>query len=187
MRNLCLLALILVLSACKAIKVENGEVPDDYRAMAQGYMGTYAGTLDGVSASVTLTLDGRKVLLSYKDANGTDMIGAPCDSKIGNLQTVSVSKTRSLDASSPVTYKLDSATFAFDPNRCWGSVSGREVVLDFSRKAAGHIRVGTSILINQEFQRDCRIDPGNPRSGVPPHEVCDQVPKSIYSSGHFLK
>jgi hypothetical protein len=178
------LALLFALSACKEIKVKDGEVPDEYRAMAQAYMGTYSGVMEGSRATVTLALQGRKVVLTYKDANGTDILDPRCDSKIGNLQSVGVSKVRNLTGQAPAAYKLDSATFAFDANRCWGSVEGREVVLDFSKKAA-HIRVDASILLREEWQRDCRINPGFPRGGLPPSEICNQQPIATFATGRF--
>jgi len=180
-----LLVCALALSGCKTIQVKNGEVPDEYRAMAQAYMGTYAGSMNGFDGALTLALSGRKVVLSYRDADGsTDILDARCASRIGNLQTVEVSKVKSLDGS--VSYKLDSAVFAFDPNRCWGSVDGREIVLDFTKKSA-HVRVDASILARQDYRRECRIDPGNPRQGIPPHEFCNDVPYYSYMTGQFQK
>lgn len=180
-----LLAAALCLSACKTIKVENGEVPDEYRAMAQAYMGTYEGSMNGAQGALTLALNGRKVVLSYRDASGsTDILDPRCSSRIGLLESVEVSKEKALDGS--VSYKLNSASFAFDPNRCWGWVDGRDVVLDFTKKK-NHVRIDTSILIRQETQRNCRIDPGNPRAGIPPREICDNVPIMSYSTGRFQK
>lgn len=180
-----LIACALLLSACKTIKVENGEVPDEYRAMAQAYMGTYQGSFNGFKGAITLALSGRKVILTYKDASGSsDILDARCNSRFGDLESVNVSKDKS--SGSKTTYKLDSAVFAFDPNRCWGSVDGRDVVLDFSKKN-GHTRVDVSILYRQDYERRCRIDPGNPRAGVPPHEYCDNVPVTSYLTGRFQR
>lgn len=182
-----LLACALLLSACKTIKVENGEVPDEYRAMAQAYMGTYTGSFDGERGALTIALSGRKVVLSYRDASGsTDILDARCSSRFGDLETVNVSKDKSASSGGKTVYKLDGASFAFDPNRCWGSVDGRQVALDFSKKN-GRTRVDVSILYRQDFERRCRIDPGNPRAGVPPHEYCDNVPVTQYLTGRFQK
>jgi hypothetical protein len=183
-----MLACALLLSACKTIKVDKGEVPDEYRAMAQAYMGTYAGSFNGGSGTLTLALVGRKVVLSYKDASGTssDILDARCDSRFGNLETVTVSKDKAASTGGKTAYKLDSATIAFDPNRCWGSVDGREIALDFSKKN-GHTRLDASMIYRQEYERQCRIDPGNPRAGVPPHEYCDEVPVTRYLTGRFQR
>ena len=183
-----ILACALSLSACKTIKVEKGEVPDEYRAMAQAYMGTYSGSFNGENGSLTLALSGRKVVLSYKSETGapSDIIDARCDSKFGDLQDVTVSKDKSASSSTKTVYKLDSATVAFDPNRCWGSVDGREITLDFSQKK-GRTRVDASIIFRQDFERQCRIDPGNPRAGLPPREYCDNVPVTRYLTGRFQK
>ena len=180
-----LLVCALALSACKTINVKDGEVPDDYRAMAQAYMGSYAGSMNGVAGTITLALNGRKVVLSFKDSRGsTDILDARCSSRIGDVQTVSVSKVKALDGA--VSYKLDSASFAFDPNRCWGSVDGRELVLDFKNKS-GHTRVDVSLLMRQEFRRDCRIGGGNPSQGLPPGQYCQDIPMSTYANGRFQR
>ena len=178
------LAMFFALSACKEIKVTNGEVPDEYRAMAQSYIGTYKGLMDGRPATLTLALNNRKVVLSYKDANGRDLLDPRCKSKIGNLESVSVSKVRASADSEPIAYKLDSAKFAFDANRCWGTVEGREVVLNFTKKQT-RIRVDAVILVREDLQRNCRIESGNPRGGLPPSEICDQQPVATYASGRF--
>ena len=170
---------LLALSACKEVKVENGEVPDQYRDMAKAYMGTYKGKMDGDAGAVTLALNGRKVVMTYKDARGTDILDPMCSSVIGQLKSVKVAKDGKV-------YKLEAATFAFEPGHCWGDVDGREVVLNFKKKEP-QIQVGASILLRQEWQERCRIEPGNPRAGQPPREVCDNVPIVSYSSGKFVK
>ena len=171
--------MIFALSACKEVKVENGEVPDQYREMAKAYMGTYAGKMNGNAGAVTLALNGRKVVMTYKDPQGSDILDPMCKSAIGRLKSVKVSKDGKV-------YKLDSATFAFEPGNCWADVDGREVALSFKTKAP-QIQMSASIILRQEWQEQCRIEPGNPRGGLPPREVCDNVPVVSYSSGKFAK
>jgi hypothetical protein len=155
--------------------------------MAQAYMGTYAGSFNGDRGSLTLAFSGRKVVVTYRDASGsTDILDARCNSRFGDLVSVDVSKDKSASSGGKAVYKLDSATVEFDPNRCWGSVDGRAIVLDFSRKN-GRTRVDASILYRQDYERRCRIDPGNPRAGVPPHEYCENVPVTQYLTGRFQK
>lgn len=174
---------VLAFTACKEIKVENGEVPDQYRDAAKAYTGVYKGKMDGDAGQVTVALSGRKVVVTYKDAEGTDILEPACKSQIGLLTKVKASKDGK-------TYKLDQATFAFEPNNCWPSVDGRELTLDFKKKESKgvtQIQMSASILLRQEWQQNCHIEPGNPRAGVPPREVCDQVPVTTWSTGKFTK
>jgi hypothetical protein len=178
--KLALLALATITSfACKEQKVPNGEIPDEYVKSAQKYMGYYGGKMEGHRGVLKFSMLGRKVVVDYKDERGTDILDPRCSSKIGDLLAVKVDKKDS-------GYVLERATFAFDPNYCWPSVQGREVVFDFKENST-QIRVNASILLEQEWERDCRIDPGNPGAGIPPRQVCTQQPMTHFASGRFTR
>lgn len=169
----------LALLACKEQKVPNGEIPDEYVKAAQKYMGFYGGKMEGNRGVLKFVLQGKKVLVEYSDSRGHDILDPRCDSKIGDLLSVKVDKKST-------GYVLERATFAFDPNFCWPSVQGREVVFDFNENST-QIRVNASILLEQEWERDCRIDPGNPSAGIPPRQVCTQQPIAHFASGRFTR
>lgn len=169
----------VAMTACKEVKVENGEVPDEYRALAAQYMGTYSGSMDRVPGAITFAFVGRKVVATYQNNSGNDILNPRCESRIGNLLGVTVE-----GGGSKGDVRLTAAKFAFDPNYCWPSVKGRELVVSF-RNVNGALRANASILIDETFERRCRIIPGNPSARIPPREVCDMQPISQYSSGRF--
>lgn len=178
--KLALLSLsTLALIACKEQKVPNGEIPDEYAKAAQKYMGFYGGKMEGHRGVLKFSMNGKKAVVQFSDSRGNDLIDPRCQSKIGDLLSVKVDKKGSA-------YVLERATFAFDPNYCWPSVQGRQVVFDFNENSS-QIRVNVSILLEQEWERDCRIDPGNPGAGIPPREVCTQQPVTRFASGRFTR
>ena len=169
----------LSLLACKEQKVPNGEIPDEYARAAQKYMGFYGGKMQDQRGVLKFSMQGKKVVAQFADSRGNDIIDPRCESKIGDLLSVKVAQKGS-------SYVLERATFAFDPNYCWPSVQGREVVFDFNENSS-QIRVNASILLEQEWERDCRIDPGNPGRGVPPQQICTQQPLTRFASGRFTR
>jgi len=169
----------LSLLACKEQKVPNGEIPDEYVRAAQKYMGFYAGKMQDHRGVLKFSMQGKKVVAQFADDRGRDILDPRCESKIGDLVSVKVAQKGS-------NYVLERATFAFDPNYCWPSVHGREVVFDFSENSS-QLRVNASILLEEDLQRDCRIDPGNPGRGVPPQQVCTDQPSDRFATGRFTR
>ncbi len=165
--------------SCKEQKVPNGEIPDEYVKAAQKYMGFYSGKMEGNRGVLKFSLKGKKPVVEFADNRGTDILDPRCESKIGELLSVKVAKKNGA-------YVLERATFAYDPNFCWPSVQGRQVVFDFNENSS-QIRVNASILLEQEWERDCRIDPGNPSQGLPPREVCTQQPVTRFAAGRFVR
>ncbi|MEK7354926.1 MAG: hypothetical protein AAB250_00655 [Bdellovibrionota bacterium] len=169
----------VALTGCKEQKVPNGEIPDEYMQAAQKYMGYYGGKMEGNRGVLKFSFQGKKVLAQYSDNRGQDILDPRCDSKIGDLIAVKVDKKSS-------GYVLERAVFAYDPNLCWPSVHGREIVFDFSENSS-QIRVNVSLLLEQEWERDCRIDPGNPSQGRPPTQICTDRPVTRFASGRFTR
>jgi hypothetical protein len=165
---------VLALCGCKEIQVENGEVPSQYQAAAQKYLGVYQGQMDGVPGTMTISLQGNKAAIQYSNKLGTDILNPKCASLIGDLKSVRVSE----DGKGG--YNLDSAVFSFDANRCASQVEGRELVMNF--KSAGSVmKLSASILRSSEWQTDCRPE------GFPPAMSCSRQPVYYYVSGKFTR
>jgi len=170
-----------MLSACESeVEITDGEIPSQYLNVAQKHTGTYAGKFNGVPGELTLSLQGRRAVLSYKNQFGSDLIDPSCQSMIGDLLKVGV---EGQDSSN---FELKSARFAFSANRCFPSVEGKEVVLSFSEKG-GQRRIDVSLVRRSQWEQNCRWDGGDPARGVPPREYCERQLRTDYYSGRFAK
>lgn len=183
LRNIAFLfAFLFALSAslvgCREIKVDDGTVPEAYLPTALRYMGSYQGKMGDQTGVLVLFLHQNQVIAEFHGVRGDDLIDPRCGSQIGSLKAVKVDETK------PGFYKLQVAKFAFNPQNCWPSVDGRELVLNFKEDSSG-IRVSASILLQQRFEEQCRIESGNPAAGVPPRQVCSQQPVLEYHKGRF--
>lgn len=117
-RLLIILSSLFLALACKeTVKVENGEIPNEYLSLAAPYMGTYEGKIDRVPSVIHLTLNGNRVVMS-----GSLPLRPECQSSYGNLQSLVVEKNNSK-------ITVHGANFAFDSNRCF--TFGKEVNLEF--------------------------------------------------------
>jgi hypothetical protein len=174
-------AVIGILSGCESeVEITDGEIPAQYLKVAQSHTGTYVGKFNGVPGELTLSLQGRRAVLSYKNQFGSDLVDPSCQSIIGDLLKVGV---EGQDASN---FELKSARFAFSANRCFPSVEGKEVVLSFSEKS-GQRRIDVSLVRRSQLEQNCRWDGGDPSRGIPPREYCERQLRTDYYSGRFGK
>lgn len=176
--RIALLAGFLVITGCKDIRVVSGEIPDEYLSAASSYLGTYTGVMNHSAASLHLSLEGRRVVVSYRSLGGSDLLDPRCESRIGDL--LRVHGVVRADGS----YQVTDAVFAFDPNRCWSRVEGRELALSFRDG-----RVDASLLLHRGpgAAGSCHIEPGNVRGGQRPHEVCSKDESAVSERGYFRK
>jgi hypothetical protein len=116
-----MLCAALLLSSCKeVVDVKNGEIPNQYISQAKPYMGTYRGEIGRLPASITLSLQGNKVVMS-----GSLPVEDSCQADYGLLKSIFVKKDNKNN------YNFVGADFYFDPNNCRTNYDGRSVHLDF--------------------------------------------------------
>ncbi len=128
MKNLFLSLILVGLWSCDAVKVQNGELPVEYKELVTSYLGPYEGEFDGVEGTLTLALDGLKPTLSFEsETMGSDWLGNGCGSRVGNLKsfTPKVDKEGNFLA-------LKEAIFVFDDGAC--SIEGKLIQVNFKRK-----------------------------------------------------
>lgn len=169
-RFLMLLVATMALTACKTVKIENGEVPDEYLARAKQLEGVYHGSFEGRSGQLTITFEGNKPLLLYKDSRGDSLLATQCRSSVNNLKWAYVTRKGA----------VESVGFYFDPGLCM--IDGREVQLSFSKD---YRSIRLSLLERRYMERRCRWEGGGPN--FPPREVCDYVQNDINLYGKFSR
>lgn len=170
----------LTMTGCKEVKIENGEIPSRYLAMAKRYTGVYKGQMEGQKGALTLALRGNKAVLIYASEIGNDLIDPRCQSQLGELKSVRLKENGIGDL------ELATAKFGFDPHRCDVAIQGREIILNFSPRG-DRMRVSVAVLAGTSWESRCRIEPGNPAAGLPPREVCAPQATSEYLKGIFKR
>lgn len=169
----CLLVLGLSLVGCKEIQIKDGQIPTQYKAAAQKYMGSYSGKFEGIPGKINLTLEGNIVHINYTSEGGNnDILGAQCESNFGNLETIYISGTEEKPT-------LDQANFKFNPNRCGNEIKGRTLYLYFKNKS-GVIYMDASIVKRQEWEHRCD-------GSSPPPAGCREHPVNVFIRGSFQK
>jgi hypothetical protein len=134
-----LVLLVFVFAGCKeTLDVVNGEIPAEYIPLAQPYMGTYNGKIDGLPAEITLALNGNKVVIT-----GTAPISNHCEGVYGDLNSIVVEKKNEK-------INVTGANFTFDPNKCRHRAIGREVHLSFKND-----KLYFSYLLDRRQQWNC--------------------------------
>ncbi len=151
---------------CKDITTSDGRVPKEYIEMAKPYMGTFVGQFEKVPTQLSLSMDDTGyVRLSAANANGSDILGENCNSKIGSMKVISVSGSKQ----NP---KVNRVEFNFDPNKC--PIMGRSIVLEFDQSA-----VQARILHHTDTEIQC---PGRYPTGG-----CTTENVFVYLNGVFKK
>ncbi len=164
------------LNACKEIKIENGEIPDQYLAQAQQLVGDYAGEFARRKGVLQLRLDENVAKAHFSSSLGDDLLGEECNSRIGFLKRVTVSG----DGDEA---KLKNATFAFDPNHCKDEVWGEELSLDF-KKESDKIKIYASVFHYATWELDCYYT-YDPIQGT--RQVCSEDYVHHYLRGKFVR
>jgi hypothetical protein len=157
----------LNLTGCKQVTIVNGEIPAEYLELAKNYMKTYHGSFEGNSGDLGLSLNGKKVVLSFagkvNDITGDDR----CQSQIGNLTSLQINNKGT---------QVESATFDFTPNHCY-YIEGRNLNLSFSRDGT---QFTASILREMRPYVTCQVTP--PPTSV---QVCQTNYQYFWMYGAF--
>lgn len=117
---LTLLSLSLVLPSCKSGEIVNGEVPNQYLPEAKKLEGVYHGKFNGVSGALTISFEGNRPVVTYKNKKGTDLLNNNCNSQIGLLREVEVQNQNG-------NMQITSAVFDFNPGSCSKEIAGRHL------------------------------------------------------------
>lgn len=161
------------LTACKSVKIENGQVPNEYLSEAKKYEGVYKGRFNGVSGELKITFEGNKPVLSFRDSKGnTDLIESRCNSRIGLLKVAYLGGRDDRE--------LTGASFAFDPGAC-RRIVGQSVELSFDKNN----KISLSIEADRRPERRCTIEGGGPN--YPPRERCTTEWVTTYYRGSFSR
>jgi hypothetical protein len=158
------LALVVVASGCEIV-VKDGEVPREYQSLAQRYMGTYSGTMDGNAGVLELKMEGNKAVATWKGAGGATVLDQ-CAAKIGQLLRVDV------DEVGKGNYELDHATFALDTSMCSRKIQVPEIKLDFKHRETLQIKASVIEEIRQEWR--CHTEMGELQTVFVPGDVTPQ-------------
>ncbi|WP_374029316.1 hypothetical protein [Bdellovibrio bacteriovorus] len=169
-RFILLLLATTALAACKTVQIENGEVPDEYLARAKKLEGVYSGSFQGRRGQLTITFEGNKPILLYKDTRGESLLMPECRSSIDNLKWAYVTRKG----------VVESVGFYFDPGIC--NIDGREVMLSLSNN---YNTIRLSLLERRYFDRRCRWEVRDPRHG--PTEVCEVFQRDVTLEGKFSR
>lgn len=167
---LVLLVSASLLSSCKMVEIENGEVPPEYLSQAKKLEGVYRGAFDGNAGDLAIVFQGNRPVLSFRGHDGGGLLPDYCHSEINSLKWASVNRKGF----------LDSVGFHFDPGTC--KIEGREVVLYFG---ADYNKIDVRLLQRRQLDRRCRYEPGGP--GRPPYEVCENFQYEVTLKGRFSR
>lgn len=176
--SLALISMVLVLSACKSVKIENGEVPTNYLPLAKKLEGIYNGRISGIDGQLVIRFEGNIPKVDFLNNQNTDIVGniPACKTEIGNLTEVNLKG----DKENP---QVDTATFKILKGTCGKYFVGSELYLTFKNN---YRDISASYLKEYRQERRCTWDPGAPPH-VPPREVCNYESTPIYGSGSFRR
>ena len=170
-RNLFFFAFFAMgISACKEIKIQNGQIPNEYMNEARQVVGTYQGTVGRQATTVTIELIGNYLIVSATP----DILGGSCGSQIGDLLSVLVGGRSG-------SYYVERATLAFNPNNCL-MIEGRELNLGV-RRQNGQVRLTSSVLERSEWRESC--EPRCTPNGCT--TVCNRTLEQSFVRGDFVK
>ena len=178
LKALLLVTLGFTFSACKSVKIENGEVPEQYLAMAKKLEGIYAGKISGVEGQLVIRFEGNKPKLEFINSAGADIFGnlESCGARIGNLTEVALKGNKD----NP---HVDAAIFKLFKGKCNRRSLGTELSLTFKHD---HREIRASYLVDYRQERRCNWDPGVPPH-VPPRQNCYYESIPVYHTGTFRR
>ncbi|MDZ4662181.1 MAG: hypothetical protein SGJ18_11250 [Pseudomonadota bacterium] len=168
--SLLALSVALTLVGCKRVTIENGRVPQEHLPKAQEYMGEYLGKFNGMPGKLILALNNDYVKASFVDGKGDDLLGAECESNVGDLAYLYFQG----DDQNPT---LTQATFKFDANKCRGQILGITLEIYFSDDRSNK-NLGLSIIEKQTVRDVC--------TGPYPNN-CHMEIETEYLRGQFTK
>lgn len=180
MKKLFLPLCLLLLAACEGGRVETpyGEIPDGSAELAKRYVGAYKGAFRGREGKLLIGLEGNIPSLRFEGVDGrTDILGAICNSTIGNLQAIYPKKKK--DGSIVLTH----AEFGFDPGQC--KIKGRDITLAFDHLNA--LPTGVEISIVERTYTDFSCDHTGGGWDRPGGPDCSFEEKPVYITGKFVK
>lgn len=170
---IAILGVSLALTACKSVKIENGQIPNEYLSEAKKFEGVYKGKFNGVPGELKVSFEGNKPILSFRDANGNlDFIAVHCKSQIGLLKAAYLGGRNDRE--------LTGASFGFSPGAC-RNIIGNSIELSFDRAN----KINASIEADRRPERRCTIEGGGPNN--PPRERCTTEWVSVYYRGSFAR
>ena len=185
------------------MKITNGELPESMIPYASKFIGEYSGDLDGRPMHLTLTIEGRKVLLS----SDSDWIGNGCTSQVGELKEVYAKKKKDQSL-------VTKAIFYFDAGKCSSQVLGREIQVTLKDKKPLALKLSIYARTdsyyscvgprpygepaNQDFDSSYYPGPGYPGPGYPggfypyprpgyPYNQCSMYYETYFVDGKFTK
>ncbi len=163
--------MITAVTSCKQVTIVNGELPAEYIELAKIYMTSYHGSFNSNAGDLHLSLNGKKIVVSFTgDVN--DITGDEyCDSKMGDLKMLQVNDQGTM---------IEAASFAFDPGRC-SEISGRSFDLTFSQDPK---KLQAQAVILKEIRpiQVCVV------TGPPnPVQICHIDYQNYYMGGVFSK
>jgi hypothetical protein len=144
------IGLVLVLPflfACHEVRIKNGEIPQEYMALAEHYVGEYQGKFDSRSGSLVVSLMHHKLIMEAKGFSQQDILNDDCHSKIGVLKRLYGKKINGKN-------QIQRAVFDFDPGACSDRVEGRELLMEV-KEDHGSVTLSPSLLIETEWRSGC--------------------------------
>lgn len=180
MKKLPLLALALLslsFVACdKTIETPNGEIPSEYAAQVQQYMGSFHGQLEMQENDLSFSMDGNKVVLSSRK----DLLQPICQSKIGAMKNFSYAEDKGA-------IQVTSAEFDFNANLCSTNFYANSMTIYFVDKNVFEV----SMLEKYDRRQVCdgggviTNPPPAPPTPIPPS--CRTEYSPVYWHGKFLR
>lgn len=157
----------------------------NYVDHVQPYLGEYNGEFGGHDGMIRLSMVNNQLTAEFLHADGHEL-EADCEAAIGELDKIDVDKEDGQ-------YKIDSATFEFNPGKCHRSIEGRQIHFDFKHSDMVLTGLNVSVLEYTETRFDRCYDypggstgyPGYP--GYPGYGYCDSTSYAHYITGKFTK
>ncbi|MCB0365794.1 MAG: hypothetical protein KDD68_10410 [Bdellovibrionales bacterium] len=175
LRMMWAVAAVSFLVGCKTVKIENGEIPQEYLGVAQQFVGDYQGKFNGFAGTLHMELQGNKMVLSYSNSFGDDIVDPRCESDIGNLVEIEASGSEEKP-------EIDGAVFEFFPNLCNTRIDGDYLYLSIDKKD-GEMRIGVRLLERYDRWTECRTE----WDGRSHRRICEDKVEPRYIWGRFTR
>lgn len=164
---------------CKDVDIENGTIPAEYVELAKKLAGEYKGRFENNHGSLNLSIDNNNKMIATFSGSRGDLIGAGCNSKIGNLRKVYL-------AGKGKKVRVTGALFDFSAGKCSDAVEGRVVEMALRTKNSKNI-LDLTIFERRDFEYVCPPGPGNPGGPGYGNDNCQWQSRDYYLTGRFVK